>query len=137
MSPVTEKTDVLVIGSGPGGAIPAYRLAAGGAKVTILERGPWLETNDFTHDLRIDTYTRIVDYITANGVSVVAGNCVGGSSVIYFAGALRAPTFVFDRHDSAGHRIWPKDVTRSSIDPWYDLVEETLPIAQQSWNDVP
>ena len=96
MSPVTDKTDVLVIGSGPGGAIPAYRLAAAGAKVTILERGPWLETGDFTHDLRIDTYTRIVDYITADGVSVVAGNCVGGSSVIYFAGALRAPTFVRD-----------------------------------------
>jgi choline dehydrogenase-like flavoprotein len=136
MSPVTEKTDVLVIGSGPGGAIPAYRLAAAGAKVTILERGPWLETKDFTHNLRIDTYTRIVDYITANGVSVVAGNCVGGSSVIYFAGALRAPTFVFNRR-AGGSRIWPKQLTRASLDPWYDLVEETLPIAQQTWDDVP
>jgi choline dehydrogenase-like flavoprotein len=133
----TEKVDVVVIGSGPGGAIPAYRLAAAGAKVVILERGPWLETRDFTQDLRIDTYTRIVDYITANGVSVVAGNCVGGSSVVYFAAALRAPTFVFDRRDTTGRRIWPKDVTRSSLDPWYDLVEETLPVAQQSWDDVP
>ena len=37
-----ESTDVLVIGSGFGGAITAYHLAAGGAKVVILERGPWL-----------------------------------------------------------------------------------------------
>jgi choline dehydrogenase-like flavoprotein len=134
---VTEKTDVVVIGSGPGGAIPAYRLAAAGAKVVILERGPWLATDQFTHDLRIDTYTKIVDYITADGISVVAGNCVGGSSVIYFAGALRTPSFVFDRRDDTGHRIWPRSMTRRSMDHWYDLVEDTLPIAQQSWDDVP
>jgi choline dehydrogenase-like flavoprotein len=134
---VTETTDVVVIGSGPGGAIPAYRLAAAGAKVVILERGPWLETDDFTHDLRIDSYTKIIDYITADGVSIVAGNCVGGSSVSYFAGALRTPSFVFDRHDDRGHRIWPKSLSRDALDPWYDLVEATLPVAQQSWNDVP
>lgn len=133
----TEQADVVVIGSGPGGAIPAYRLAAAGAKVVILERGPWLDTEEFTHDLRIDTYTRIVDYITAQGVSVVAGNCVGGSSVVYFAAALRTPAFVFDRRDEAGHRIWPKSFSRSSLDPWYDLVEDTLPVSQQTWDDVP
>jgi choline dehydrogenase-like flavoprotein len=132
-----ETTDVVVIGSGPGGAIPAYRLAAAGAKVVILERGPWLATDEFTHDLRIDSYTKIIDYITADGVSVVAGNCVGGSSVVYFAGALRSPSFTFHRHDSAGHRIWPKTITRDSLDPWYDLVEHTLPISQQTWDDVP
>src|SRR5436190_964444 len=45
-----ESTDILVIGSGFGGAITAYHLAAGGAKVVILERGPWLTSKDFDHD---------------------------------------------------------------------------------------
>ena len=125
--------------SAPGPAARSRRteLAAAGAKVVILERGPWLATEEFTHDLRIGTYTRIVDYITGDGVSVVAGNCVGGSSVVYFAAALRAPSFVFDRRGTIGHRIWPKSITRSALDPWYDRVEETLPVAQQTWNDVP
>ncbi|MGW6479680.1 GMC family oxidoreductase N-terminal domain-containing protein [Streptomyces sp. NPDC055059] len=134
---VTERTDVLVIGSGFGGAIPAYHLAAGGAKVVILERGPHLTAPDFTHDLRLGSYTRIVDLVQGDGITVVAGNCVGGSSVVYFAASLRAPGFVFDRRGSLGHRLWPSTLTRTALDPWYDRVEEALPVAEQSWDQVP
>ena len=136
MSPVTETADVVVIGTGPGGAIPGFRLAAGGARVVFLERGPWLKTEEFTHDLQLGTYTRLVDYIQCDGVNVIAGNCVGGSSVIYYAAALRAPSFVFDRRGLIGRRLWPRSVTRQSLDPWYDRAEETLPVEQQSWDDV-
>ncbi len=132
-----ERTDVLVIGTGFGGSIPAYNLAAGGAKVIMLERGPELGAADFTQSLEIGGYTRIVDLITGNGVQVVAGNCVGGSSVVYFAASLRAPSFIFERRGSSGRRLWPSALTRASLDPWYDRVEQTLPVAQQTWNDVP
>lgn len=137
MSGVIETTDVLVVGTGFGGAIPAYNLAAAGAKVVLLERGPQLSTEQFEHSLRIGSYTRIVDLITAQGVQVVAGNCVGGSSVVYYAASLRAPTFVFDRQGSTGHRLWPSSITRAALDPFYDRVEHTIPVAQQSWDDVP
>jgi choline dehydrogenase-like flavoprotein len=133
-----ETTDVVVIGTGFGGAIPAYNLAAGGAKVVMLERGPEVATEEFAHDLRIGTYTRYVDLINGDGIQVVAGNCVGGSSVVYFAASLRAPSFVFDRRGSAGAgRLWPAVLTRDALDPWYDRVEETIPVAQQTWDDVP
>src|SRR3954469_5856503 len=135
---VVDTTDVVVIGTGFGGAIPAYNLAAGGAKVVLLERGPEVRTEEFEHDLRIGTYTRYVDLINGDGVQVVAGNCVGGSSVVYFAASLRAPSFVFDRKGSLGrHRLWPAALTRAELDPWYDRVEETIPVAQQTWDDVP
>src|SRR4051812_16875137 len=134
---VVETTDVVVIGTGFGGAIPAYNLAAGGAKVVMLERGPEMAAKDFTHSLELGTYTRIVDLINGNGVQVVAGNCVGGSSVVFFAASLRAPSFVFDRRGSLGKRLWPRALTRRSMDPWYDRVEATIPVAQQDWSDVP
>ncbi len=134
---LTERTDVLVIGSGFGGSIPAYHLAAGGAKVVVLERGPHLAGKDFTHDLRIGSYTRIVDLVQGDGITVVAGNVVGGSSVVYFAASLRAPGFVFDRRGSLGHRLWPAALTRAALDPWYDRAEETLPVARPRWDQVP
>lgn len=37
-------TDVVVIGSGFGGSVTASRLAEAGAKVALLERGPWWDT---------------------------------------------------------------------------------------------
>jgi enediyne biosynthesis protein E9 len=133
----TDSTDVLVVGSGFGGAITAYHLAAGGAKVTVLERGPWLESDDFEHDFLLgSSYTRIFDFTVGDGMSVLGGNCVGGGSVVYFAAMPRAPKFVFERHGSIGRRMWPGAITRAALDPWYDRVAEALPVSQQGWNDV-
>lgn len=41
---MADHCDVLIIGSGFGGAIPALELAQAGAKVILLERGPWRDT---------------------------------------------------------------------------------------------
>jgi choline dehydrogenase-like flavoprotein len=59
-----ETTDVLIIGTGFGGSIPGYYLAAGGARVIMLERGPRLAT-EFTQSLQVGGYTRILDSIAA------------------------------------------------------------------------
>jgi choline dehydrogenase-like flavoprotein len=133
----TEKTDVLIVGSGFGGSIAAYHLAAGGAKVTMLERGPWLSGNDFEHDYLLgSSYTRVFDFVAGDGMSVLGGNCVGGGSVVYFAALPRAPRYVFERRGSIGRRMWPASINRQALDPWYDRVSESIPVTQQDWNDV-
>src|SRR5215204_4481036 len=133
-----ERTDVLVIGSGFGGAIAAYHLAAGGANVVVLERGPWLQGEDFDHDyLMGKSYTRAFDFVSGDGMSILGGNCVGGGSVVYFATMPRAPRFVFERRGSIGRRMWPASITRDSLEPWYDRVAEALPITKQTWDKVP
>jgi enediyne biosynthesis protein E9 len=133
----TESTDVLVIGSGFGGAIAAYHLAAGGAKVVVLERGPWLTGKDFEHDFLLgSSYTRVFDFVAGDGMSVLGGNCVGGGSVVYFAALPRAPRFVFERTGGTGKRLWPTAISRDKLDPWYDRVSESIPVSQTDWNDV-
>ncbi len=132
-----ETTDVLIIGTGFGGSIPGYYFAAGGARVIMLERGPRLSSADFSQSLQVGTFSRIVDSISGNGIDVTAGNCVGGSSVVYYAASLRAPSFVFERTGTLGRRIWPTSITRSALDPWYRRAEQALPVSQLSWNDVP
>jgi enediyne biosynthesis protein E9 len=132
-----ESTDILVIGSGFGGAIAAYHLAAGGARVVVLERGPWLSSDEFEHDFKLGaSYTRIFDFVAGDGMSVLGGNCVGGGSVVYFATMPRAPSFVFERHGSISRRMWPAAITRATLDPWYDRVCEALPVSMQSWGEV-
>lgn len=138
--PTVETTDVLIIGTGFGGSIPGYYLAAGGARVIMLERGPRLATEEFTQSLQIGGYTRILDSISGTGINVTAGNCVGGSSVVYYAASLRAPSFVFERRGvlgALGGRIWPKSITRGSLDQWYRRVEDALPVSELGWDDVP
>lgn len=134
----TESTDVLVIGSGFGGSIAAYHLAAGGARVTVLERGPWLEAEDYDQDFKLgSSSTRIFEFTVGDGMSVLGGNCVGGGSVVYFATMPRAPRYVFERQGSIGRRMWPAAISRDSLEPWYDRVAEALPISKQQWETVP
>ncbi|RKR86898.1 choline dehydrogenase-like flavoprotein [Micromonospora pisi] len=135
---VTEGTDVVVIGSGFGGAIAAYHLAVGGARVVVLERGPWLSADEFDQDFKLgSSYTRIFDFTIGDGMSVLSGNCVGGGSVVYFATMPRAPGFVFERQGSIGRRMWPASISRETLDPWYDRAVEALPVTKQSWDQVP
>jgi choline dehydrogenase-like flavoprotein len=132
-----EQTDILVIGSGFGGAIAAYHLAAGGARVVVLERGPWLSSEEFEHDFILgSSSTRIFEFVAGDGMSVLGGNCVGGGSVVYFATMPRAPRFVFERHGSIGRRMWPAAINRDTLDPWYDRVCESLQVSLQSWDEV-
>lgn len=131
-----ETADVVVIGSGFGGAITAYHLAAGGAKVVVLERGPWLESHEYQHSFEFgSSSSRIFDFTAGDGMSVLAGNCVGGGSVVYFAAMPRAPRYIFDRRGSIGTRLWPASISRASLDPWYDRVAEAMGIEPGSWSD--
>src|SRR5438128_2332607 len=42
--------DVLIVGSGAGGGIAAYVLAKAGARVCVLEKGPWLHGKNYGDD---------------------------------------------------------------------------------------
>lgn len=132
-----EEFDAVIVGSGFGGSIPAFHLASSGARVLVLERGPRLNSSEFDQSLKFgSSSTRIFDFTAGDGMSVLGGNCVGGGSVVYFAAMPRAPHFTFERRGSTGHRLWPQQLDRKALDPWYDRVAEALPIRPHDWTDV-
>src|SRR5215475_15774828 len=83
--------DVVVIGSGAGGAPVAAVLAESGRSVVVLEAGPRVETGDFTGDEGEMTTRLWKAGLAGNSLTLYAGACVGGSTVINDAVCFRPP----------------------------------------------
>ena len=83
----TVDTDVLIIGSGAGGAVTAATLARAGRTVTVLEEGPWVDPDalePFSLQEMVAKY-RHGGSCAALGRPAIAfaeGRCVGGSTEI-------------------------------------------------------
>jgi choline dehydrogenase-like flavoprotein len=136
-----EQCDVAVIGSGFGGAITAFRYAAAGLKVIVLERGVRIADADLRQSQAPDdlfrVYTRYQSTFLGGGgdtgLDVLTGTVVGGGSIVYSGASLRAASFVFDRTDRDGKALWPAGLTRADLDPHYATVEANLPVTQLVW----
>lgn len=145
---MAERVDVLIVGSGFGGSIAAYRLAelyrAAGASpssVVVLERGRRYGHTDFRQSMHIDHLSDVYNLVQGDGAQMVIANGVGGGSNLYLAASLRAPRETFerrDRHPGDGpeRRMWPEEISRRSLDPYYRRVERGLRVRRPSWNQV-
>jgi choline dehydrogenase-like flavoprotein len=81
-----DEYDVIVIGSGAGGAVAAYNIAGWDYKVLIVEAGPFYPSHAITHH-ELDMIARLykhgaVQTTTNRDFVVFQGRCVGGSSTI-------------------------------------------------------
>ncbi len=90
--------DVIVIGSGAGGAVAAARLAEAGKHVVILESGEFVPSDQFTEldgpmteRLYAEAGLRATDDLA---VSMVQGATVGGSTTVNWMIMLRTPAHV-------------------------------------------
>ncbi len=120
--------DVIVIGSGFGGAVTACRLAEKGAKVLILERGRRWKPTEYPRGLN-DAWTYDpaephkqngwLDYRNFGDMGVAMGAGVGGGSLIYANVSIEAKPELFDKG-------WPPEITYSELKPYYDMVGKML-----------
>jgi enediyne biosynthesis protein E9 len=145
---MTERADVVIVGSGFGGSITAWRLAelylAAGAdpsRIVVLERGRRYGHTDFRQSMDIDHLSDIYLLIQGQGAQVVTANAVGGGSNLYLAASLRSPSETFERRDrrpddGPTRRMWPAAISRSALDRYYTRAERGLRVAQPTWDQV-
>jgi len=96
--------DVVIIGSGAGGAILAEQLAEQGRRVLILEKGLYVHPDDFSED-EIDMISRLyadgaLQISQALRFTILQGSCVGGTTVVNNAVSFDTPTRVMDAWNS-------------------------------------
>lgn len=139
-----QRWDVMIVGSGFGGAMTAHRLVAAGARVLMVERGDWVERGPaawepeaslhLTPSYALDTPYRC----NRGGHGRLIGSyaCVGGPSVFYGSVALR-----FRERDFTGDpgvvgssgAAWP--FTYDDLEPYYTEAERLLAIAGSDEGD--
>jgi choline dehydrogenase-like flavoprotein len=92
--------DAVIVGSGAGGGVVAAELAAAGKDVVVLEKGGYYSAADFTGreaEMMPALYLRRGLLSTHDlSVSVLAGSCLGGGTVVNWSTSFRTPPEVLE-----------------------------------------
>ena len=132
---VVIKPDVCIVGSGPGGAMVASRLARAGASVVVLEEGGYHTKDEF--DMQEATafprlYQDRGNRATADlSVQVLQGRAVGGGTVVNWTTSFRAPDAVLDHW----RRTEGLSLTPERLRPHFEEVEQRLGISKADYED--
>src|SRR4051794_1307317 len=131
-----ESCDVVVVGSGAGGATAARLLAEAGLDVIVLEEGSLWDASTYTTD-PLEALARMY---RDGGLTVLEGRpaiplplgrCVGGTTVINSGTCPRTPADVLERWRAEHGIPWAP-----SLEDEFDSIERDLavtPLAEQAW----
>ena len=125
--------DVVIVGSGAGGATAAAELAEAGLDVIVVEEGRYYGTRDFTADA-----SAMIRAMYRDGGATMAfgdppilyqeGRVVGGSTVVNGGMSWRTPPKILDRW----HREDGLDGIRAAaMEPLFERVERRIHVAHQ------
>ena len=129
MDAIAQDWDLIVIGSGPGGAALAQALAPTGKRILILERGDYLPREEANWDPEAvfveGRYQADETWMDADGAAFQPGlhYYVGGNSKVYGSALfrLREGDFSEVRHPGGISPAWP--VSYAEFEPWYAKAE--------------
>ena len=125
-----QQPDIVIIGSGMGGATVAAGLAGSGARIVILEKGERLRDTPETRDARAifqrGFYRPKESWFGADGKGFNPGNYyyAGGNTKFYGAVLLRYRKEDFAEMEFPGGGVspaWP--ISYEELEPWYGRAE--------------
>ncbi|MFP5361967.1 MAG: GMC oxidoreductase [Thermoleophilia bacterium] len=150
MSPASEHFDAVVVGSGFGGSVTAYRLAEAGRSVCLLERGKPFPPNSFPRSplgMKSQFWDPseglhgMFNLWSFDNIDAIVASGLGGGSLIYANVLLRKDEDWFVREEPGrgswkeGYEYWP--VTRADLDPHYDRVERMMNVQKYPLDQPP
>ncbi len=131
----TLECDVVVIGTGAGGAVVGRELAERGVAVVFLEEGDWYGRQDF-NGRPVDMQKKMFRDMGATftygncNIPIPMGRTVGGSTTINSGTCYRVPERVL-RSWREGHGL--ADFSSETLDPYYSRVEQVLGVSEAKW----
>ncbi|WP_426325672.1 GMC oxidoreductase [Microbacterium sp. E-13] len=145
--PAVEHVDAVVVGSGFGASVSAYRLADAGRSVVLLERGRAYPPGSFARNPYEmsrafwepkDELLGLFDVRSFRKLEGIVSAGLGGGSLIYANVLLRKDERWFV-HDSplpgGGYENWP--IGRNDLDRHYDAVEAMMTPVPNPYPDLP
>ena len=111
--------DVCVVGSGAGGGVAAAVLAAAGLDVVVLEAGAYWSECDFDGAERT-AFSRLyraagTSSTDDQGVTLIAGACLGGGTVVNYSTAFRTPDDVLAEWEGLGVPAAPLNASLDAV----------------------
>lgn len=123
------RAQVVIVGSGAGGAVAAARLARAGHSVLVLEEGGHYQKPQFRMredeafpQLYQESGTRATKDV---GIAILQGRAVGGSTVVNWTTSFRTPEHVLE-HWAKVHGV--REFSADDLRPHFEAVEARLNI---------
>ena len=135
-SDVEDSADVVVVGSGSGGAVVAAHLAEAGRRVVVVEAGPHVPwerygrmrpSETMRHLWKDGGLTLAIGIGDSPTINVMMGECVGGSSVLTGGVCFRTPASV---HDQWSRVLGLTELSETAMQPFYEDVERAIHVEE-------
>ena len=132
----TADVDVVVVGSGSGGAVVARELARAGHSVVVLEEGGHYSPQEYGALPPSQSFRRVAreaGMSVAMGIgdtpliSLLAGKCIGGSSILTGAVCFRIPDEVLH---TWSHDLGLSHMSAEHVEPFFQEVERILHVEE-------
>lgn len=129
---------IVVIGSGPGGALTALNLLESGFDVLLIEKGNYYKTNE----LKNYSYKEMYEKYNYSGLTLAIGNpninyvegsCFGGGSEINSGLYHRLPENILNKW-RAKYKL---EYSNEKLNKIYTEIEKDLNISYQNKNNIP